>query len=847
MKTYTHQVLSVAVAQICQTIGWQSITTTSLEILVDILERFIKELCKTTHNYSEHCKFLSISSYNTIYHITHNHLLGDRTEANINDLELAFRDMGINMTDVIEYISFVDPILPVHEIPKIPISKDSHFNFLKPGSKEVLTRPVHIHEHLPPINPPEDEPLYANGEKEIDVVGGVSNDDVFKRPTDSIAESSTAKKIKSEEEGRATREISSVMMTTSGFISPAREGKAPESRPPKLQEEFPKPVPIPIISPPPYKSKEIAITSGVVDKKLEKKLKKKNHEKERKKEKHFKDRAPAPDIELEHFNRQGGSTLPQMSLPYEANEDLMMAERKKELKKLKMKNKEEKKKKIKPPKIPKNVQSFDAGFIDTKPKFDPFQVLPTNLPQPPTTSSQIQAHNYLTGAAHSNLFPNPLLDQNIFGTPPVNQSLLSANNPLIEGKLVSEPDKNKLNIFKKIQRAPKDDLPKASQNTSQVPDFLSPSRFDQLSQPAQQIFNDPMKKIPKLPKETTLTRIDDNLPMNLSNASSGMSTSFDEIPKTPTIPIPRTPEIMPSNEKKEKKERKKREKKVEQHSDWAQQGFGGQNPFDLAAQNNPFLQSLQQSGLINNPFVNAARNPFSTTADIFPTGPSLIPRANQFSLSSAAAALVNPYGFGLPNMDMNLVQNHTPSPKKVKQPKQPVGSDFLQMGSKLCNVASLMPPSLSLKERSFDPQSFLKIVESSNVNFPLQQQQAMSASFDQLLKDQMQQSTPAATVTSVKKFQDEKVETYDLTKDSSPEPQMNLPMASNPSLILPQQPKQQQQEVGSSTFQQQESLSIVDETPVVKEKSKEKKKKKDKDKDKERDKDKEERKKVRTF
>lgn len=35
-----------------------------------------------------------------------------------------------------------------------------------------------------------------------------------------------------EEEGRPTREISSVMMTTSGFLSPAREGKLPESRSP---------------------------------------------------------------------------------------------------------------------------------------------------------------------------------------------------------------------------------------------------------------------------------------------------------------------------------------------------------------------------------------------------------------------------------------------------------------------------------------------------------------------------------------------------------------------------------------------------------------------------------------
>lgn len=47
-----------------------------------------------------------------------------------------------------------------------------------------------------------------------------------------------------EEEGRPTREISSVMMTTSGFLSPAREGKLPESRSPVVAMD-PLPTPRP--------------------------------------------------------------------------------------------------------------------------------------------------------------------------------------------------------------------------------------------------------------------------------------------------------------------------------------------------------------------------------------------------------------------------------------------------------------------------------------------------------------------------------------------------------------------------------------------------------------------------
>lgn len=58
--SYTHQILRVVVAQICQTIGWQGVTGTALEIMVDILDRYIREICTTTHDYTEHCEFLSV-------------------------------------------------------------------------------------------------------------------------------------------------------------------------------------------------------------------------------------------------------------------------------------------------------------------------------------------------------------------------------------------------------------------------------------------------------------------------------------------------------------------------------------------------------------------------------------------------------------------------------------------------------------------------------------------------------------------------------------------------------------------------------------------------------------------
>lgn len=71
----------------------------------------------------------------------------------LDHLGLVFRDFHINLADMEDYCRYVNFIQGPSPVPKYPIPKESHLNFLKPGSKEVLTRPVHIHEHLPPMYP----------------------------------------------------------------------------------------------------------------------------------------------------------------------------------------------------------------------------------------------------------------------------------------------------------------------------------------------------------------------------------------------------------------------------------------------------------------------------------------------------------------------------------------------------------------------------------------------------------------------------------------------------------------------------------------------------------------------
>lgn len=56
-EEYSRAVLRIAIAQICQHLGWNSIHNTPLELLTDVMERYILLVARTTHRYSEQCKY----------------------------------------------------------------------------------------------------------------------------------------------------------------------------------------------------------------------------------------------------------------------------------------------------------------------------------------------------------------------------------------------------------------------------------------------------------------------------------------------------------------------------------------------------------------------------------------------------------------------------------------------------------------------------------------------------------------------------------------------------------------------------------------------------------------------
>lgn len=180
--------------------NWQFLL--KLQVLQDLLVRYMKMIGVRMKDRAELC---------------------NRTEPNLRDLELTFEDLSISLEELGEYMEQFDSKAVVTEpVPLFPQPSETRLNHLKPGSREVLHRPVHVHEHLPPMYP----------EMETEQ-GTTSLDD--KTMMDIKTEAPSSMNSNSDpSDQHPLREIASVMMTSSGFISPAREGRMADSRTPAV-------------------------------------------------------------------------------------------------------------------------------------------------------------------------------------------------------------------------------------------------------------------------------------------------------------------------------------------------------------------------------------------------------------------------------------------------------------------------------------------------------------------------------------------------------------------------------------------------------------------------------------
>ncbi|XP_027846878.2 transcription initiation factor TFIID subunit 3-like isoform X1 [Aphis gossypii] len=203
--------LTTSVAQICSNIGWHSMSNSTLQMMTDILYEYFRDLAQSVKKFSE---------------------ISDTTEPDIDDVKMAFRDKDVAVPDLIRYLKQVGSIEFPHQVPKFPIPTKSNLNIMKPGSREIVTRPVYVHEHLPTMYPEQsDEKPMQNDRSQTP--HSSSSLGIFNEPL-SFQESQVSKYDRPLKDNlvvhRRLREISSVVMTTSGFLSPSREGKLPESR-----------------------------------------------------------------------------------------------------------------------------------------------------------------------------------------------------------------------------------------------------------------------------------------------------------------------------------------------------------------------------------------------------------------------------------------------------------------------------------------------------------------------------------------------------------------------------------------------------------------------------------------
>lgn len=58
-EQYTREHLKISIVKILQTLGWNTINTSPLEILTDILSNYMVQITKSTNSYANECKYIS--------------------------------------------------------------------------------------------------------------------------------------------------------------------------------------------------------------------------------------------------------------------------------------------------------------------------------------------------------------------------------------------------------------------------------------------------------------------------------------------------------------------------------------------------------------------------------------------------------------------------------------------------------------------------------------------------------------------------------------------------------------------------------------------------------------------
>ena len=53
---FNHGALQIAVAQICQSMGWDALQKSTHDLLTEVLQKYLEEIAKSAHGYCQLCK-----------------------------------------------------------------------------------------------------------------------------------------------------------------------------------------------------------------------------------------------------------------------------------------------------------------------------------------------------------------------------------------------------------------------------------------------------------------------------------------------------------------------------------------------------------------------------------------------------------------------------------------------------------------------------------------------------------------------------------------------------------------------------------------------------------------------
>lgn len=510
--------------------------------------------------------------------------------------------------------------------------------------------------------------------------------------------------------GKPTREIISCFMTTSGFISPAREGKLPEARKPVVIPEDPEPKPL--------HARQRTPSPDVIERK--------HHSTKRdNKRDHFDsvrnsgndsrashDRYDAEENGKEVKLYEVIQTLPQKK-KVKKSQDLAQLKELKKQKKLKQTNLKAKRNQAKfdddghplpdhfvkdlgrspdiNDKLKKKAHKFDTLKKKLKSLKNPDGALYDDSMQEKQrkkrmsklSKKNLQAMGLNPNAIEGFAIPTPHGDPNNFhfdgGNPKLDGHPKESLKKTKQQKLSTEPDKQKVKFFKKLSSTSSNLLSKTNENPYEMESRLT----NQMLNPNPFAFNDEYGQTDQF-----------HDPSNAFMDTRQMPPSMDDLPPSKRLKLlkklnkppkePKTPKV--KKVKKDpllKKERTPKTPKLE-------------SPM-------PLPKSMPEETHLKS-FINDEFRPNMGLIDEFPV-PGLNPmnplfQSMRFDLPGRDPLQSYPFAPGLPNIDFaNMARFRRPNfNDPVHSDSQQLAKHSLDMNNPppkpLCNVAPLIPPSL---------------------------------------------------------------------------------------------------------------------------------------------------------